>query len=40
RRQVYYVDDPDIVTVVRVMVGQLTARTVPVAANSTAARGS
>ncbi|MFI7296707.1 ArsR/SmtB family transcription factor [Streptomyces sp. NPDC050121] len=26
RRQVYYVDDPDIVTVVRVMVGQLTAR--------------
>ena len=29
RRQVYYVDDPDIVTVVRVLVGQLTARTVP-----------
>ncbi|MEU0675339.1 metalloregulator ArsR/SmtB family transcription factor [Streptomyces sp. NPDC006172] len=27
RRQIYYVDDPDIVTVVRVMVGQLTART-------------
>ncbi|MEV6947244.1 metalloregulator ArsR/SmtB family transcription factor [Streptomyces sp. NPDC051172] len=27
RRQVYYVDDPDVVTVVRVMVGQLTART-------------
>ncbi|WP_438306658.1 ArsR/SmtB family transcription factor (plasmid) [Streptomyces sp. HUAS TT11] len=26
RRQVYYVDDPDIVTVVRVMVGQLSAR--------------
>lgn len=26
RRQVYYVDDPDIVTVVRVMVGQLAAR--------------
>ncbi|MEU0029007.1 metalloregulator ArsR/SmtB family transcription factor [Streptomyces sp. NPDC006335] len=26
RRQIYYVDDPDIVTVVRVMVGQLTAR--------------
>ncbi|WP_327243463.1 ArsR/SmtB family transcription factor [Streptomyces sp. NBC_01320] len=26
RRQVYYVDDPDIVTVVRLMVGQLTAR--------------
>ncbi|MET8137716.1 metalloregulator ArsR/SmtB family transcription factor [Streptomyces sp. NPDC005251] len=29
RRQVYYVDDPDIVTVVRVMVGQLTARSQP-----------
>ncbi|MGK3943604.1 transcriptional regulator, partial [Streptomyces caeruleatus] len=29
RRQVYYVDDPDIVTVVRVMVGQLTARENP-----------
>ncbi|MFJ9817376.1 ArsR/SmtB family transcription factor [Streptomyces sp. NPDC101151] len=26
RRQVYYIDDPDVVTVVRVMVGQLTAR--------------
>ncbi|MFE4794371.1 ArsR/SmtB family transcription factor [Streptomyces sp. NPDC056708] len=26
RRQVYYVDDPDIVTVVRLMVGQLAAR--------------
>ncbi|MEU2778657.1 metalloregulator ArsR/SmtB family transcription factor [Streptomyces sp. NPDC007162] len=26
RRQIYYVDDPDIVTVVRVAVGQLTAR--------------
>ncbi|MEV5959663.1 metalloregulator ArsR/SmtB family transcription factor [Streptomyces sp. NPDC051987] len=26
RRQIYYVDDPDVVTVVRVMVGQLTAR--------------
>ncbi|MFF1598222.1 ArsR/SmtB family transcription factor [Streptomyces mirabilis] len=26
RRQVYYVDDPDVVTVVRVMVGQLAAR--------------
>ncbi|MEU6084341.1 metalloregulator ArsR/SmtB family transcription factor [Streptomyces sp. NPDC047108] len=26
RRQVYFVDDPDIVTVVRLMVGQLTAR--------------
>lgn len=29
RRQVYYVDDPDIVTVVQVMVGQLTARSQP-----------
>ncbi|MFF4029668.1 ArsR/SmtB family transcription factor [Streptomyces sviceus] len=37
RRQIYYVDDPDIVTVVRVMVGQLTARTVPAAAHSAAA---
>ncbi|MEV0964047.1 MULTISPECIES: metalloregulator ArsR/SmtB family transcription factor [unclassified Streptomyces] len=27
RRQVYVVDDPDIVTVVRLMVGQLAART-------------
>ncbi|MFD8206978.1 ArsR/SmtB family transcription factor [Streptomyces sp. NPDC059695] len=27
RRQVYFVDDPEVVTVVRVMVGQLTART-------------
>ncbi|WP_320780829.1 metalloregulator ArsR/SmtB family transcription factor [Streptomyces sp. CRN 30] len=26
RRQIYYVDDPDVVTVVRVMLGQLTAR--------------
>ncbi|MFJ9564710.1 ArsR/SmtB family transcription factor [Streptomyces fuscichromogenes] len=26
RRHIYYVDDPDIVTVLRVMVGQLTAR--------------
>ncbi|MEV6318095.1 metalloregulator ArsR/SmtB family transcription factor [Streptomyces sp. NPDC051776] len=26
RRQVYFVDDPDIVTVVRLMVGQLAAR--------------
>ncbi|MFE1838092.1 ArsR/SmtB family transcription factor [Streptomyces sviceus] len=38
RRQIYYVDDPDIVTVVRVMVGQLTARTVPAAAHSATAR--
>ncbi|MEV6115293.1 metalloregulator ArsR/SmtB family transcription factor [Streptomyces sp. NPDC052109] len=26
RRQVYFIDDPDVVTLVRVMVGQLTAR--------------
>lgn len=26
RRQVYFVDDPDVVTVVRLMVGQLAAR--------------
>jgi len=38
RRQVYYVDDPDIVTVVRVMVGQLTARTAPAAARGTVSR--
>ncbi|MDH6447725.1 DNA-binding transcriptional ArsR family regulator [Streptomyces sp. SAI-126] len=38
RRQVYYVDDPDIVTVVRVMVGQLTARTGP-AAHTPSSRG-
>ncbi|MET8945125.1 metalloregulator ArsR/SmtB family transcription factor [Streptomyces sp. NPDC004542] len=25
RRQVYYIDDPDVVTLVRLMVGQLTA---------------
>ncbi|WP_329239312.1 metalloregulator ArsR/SmtB family transcription factor [Streptomyces canus] len=35
RRQVYYVDDSDIVTVVRVMVGQLTARTAPAASHGT-----
>ncbi|MDX3854070.1 metalloregulator ArsR/SmtB family transcription factor [Streptomyces sp. AK02-01A] len=29
RRQVYFVDDPDVVTVVRLMVGQLTARAAP-----------
>ncbi|MEU9154279.1 metalloregulator ArsR/SmtB family transcription factor [Streptomyces sp. NPDC048417] len=32
RRQIYYVDDPDIVTVVRVAVGQLTARSYQVPA--------
>ncbi|MFG2639000.1 ArsR/SmtB family transcription factor [Streptomyces sp. NPDC048362] len=26
RRQVYYIDDPDVVTLVRVIIGQLTAR--------------
>lgn len=26
RRQIYYIDDPGVVTVVRVMIGQLTAR--------------
>ncbi|MEU9475937.1 metalloregulator ArsR/SmtB family transcription factor [Streptomyces sp. NPDC048191] len=26
RRQVYYIDDPDVLSLVRVMVGQLTAR--------------
>ncbi|MFE3326585.1 ArsR/SmtB family transcription factor [Streptomyces sp. NPDC059176] len=26
RRQVYYVDDPDVVSIVRIMVGQLSAR--------------
>ncbi|GAP48684.1 MULTISPECIES: ArsR/SmtB family transcription factor [Streptomyces] len=29
RRQVYYVDDPDIVDVVRLMVGRLTDRAAP-----------
>ncbi|MFL5993598.1 MAG: ArsR/SmtB family transcription factor [Streptomyces sp.] len=38
RRQVYYVDDPDIVTVVRVMVGQLTARTAPAPARGDVSR--
>ncbi|WP_328744770.1 metalloregulator ArsR/SmtB family transcription factor [Streptomyces sp. NBC_00285] len=37
RRHVYYIDDPGIVAVVRVLVGQLTARTVP-AAHRTASR--
>ncbi|MGW5482785.1 ArsR/SmtB family transcription factor [Streptomyces sp. NPDC004008] len=35
RRQIYYVDDPDVVTVVRVMVGQLSRR----AAEPTAVAG-
>lgn len=32
RRQVYYIDDPDVVTLVRVMVGRLTARSTRTAA--------
>ncbi|MFV5992923.1 ArsR/SmtB family transcription factor [Streptomyces sp. NPDC056231] len=32
RRQIYYVGDPDIATVVRVMVAQLAARSQPVSA--------
>ncbi|MEU5086116.1 metalloregulator ArsR/SmtB family transcription factor [Streptomyces sp. NPDC021356] len=39
RRQVYYVDDPDVVTVVRVMVGQLTARSQHAPAAVRALRG-
>lgn len=39
RRQVYYVDDPDIVTVVRVMVGQLTARSQQASASVRRLRG-
>ncbi|WP_345647216.1 ArsR/SmtB family transcription factor [Streptomyces siamensis] len=43
RRQVYFVDDPDVVTVVRLVVGQLTDRAAPAdrtgAAESTAAGG-
>ncbi|RII20467.1 HTH-type transcriptional regulator KmtR [Streptomyces sp. YIM 130001] len=31
RRQVYFVDDPDVVTVVRLMVGQLSDRAAPAA---------
>lgn len=38
RRQVYYVDDPDIVTVVRVMIRQLTARSQPAHAPAREAR--
>ncbi|MFF1401634.1 ArsR/SmtB family transcription factor [Streptomyces sp. NPDC058294] len=32
RRQVYYIDDPDVVTLVRAMLGQLTARSRPASA--------
>ncbi|GAA3066535.1 ArsR/SmtB family transcription factor [Streptomyces glomeratus] len=39
RRQVYYVDDADVVTVVRLMVGQLAARAGEAAATGTAATG-
>jgi DNA-binding transcriptional ArsR family regulator len=39
RRQIYYVDDPDIVTVVRVTVGQLTARSHQVPAPMSRLRG-
>ncbi|MHB9861649.1 ArsR/SmtB family transcription factor [Streptomyces sp. YIM S03343] len=39
RRQIYYVDDPDVVTVVRVMVGQLTARSHRAAAPVRGLRG-
>ncbi|MFE7860158.1 ArsR/SmtB family transcription factor [Streptomyces sp. NPDC057403] len=39
RRQIYYVDDPDIVTVVRVMVGQLIARSQPAPAPVRQLRG-
>ncbi|MEU6479070.1 metalloregulator ArsR/SmtB family transcription factor [Streptomyces sp. NPDC047017] len=39
RRQVYYVADPDVVTVVRVMVGQLTERSSPAQAPVRRLRG-
>ncbi|MEU9347704.1 metalloregulator ArsR/SmtB family transcription factor [Streptomyces sp. NPDC048278] len=39
RRQVYYVDDPDVVTVVRVMVGQLIVRSRQAAAPGHGRRG-
>jgi DNA-binding transcriptional ArsR family regulator len=38
RRQVYYIDDPDVVTLVRMMVGQLTARSMHTAAAAHALR--
>jgi DNA-binding transcriptional ArsR family regulator len=40
RRQVYFVDDPDVVTVVRLMVGQLTDRADHAGRNDRAAHGS
>ena len=39
RRQIYFVDDPDVVTVVRVMVGQLAARADGAPASVHALRG-
>ncbi|MFG2196640.1 ArsR/SmtB family transcription factor [Streptomyces sp. NPDC048639] len=39
RRQVYFVDDPDIVTVVRLMVGQLAARAGEASASVARLRG-
>lgn len=39
RRMVYFVDDPDTVTVVRLMVGQLTARADAASAPVRALRG-
>ncbi|MDF3302531.1 ArsR/SmtB family transcription factor [Streptomyces tropicalis] len=33
RRQVYYVDDPDVVTLVRVMIGQMATRSRPAGAS-------
>ncbi|MCX4391785.1 MULTISPECIES: metalloregulator ArsR/SmtB family transcription factor [unclassified Streptomyces] len=39
RRQVYLVDDPDVVTVVRLMVGQLTERAGHAPAQSSRLRG-
>ncbi|RPE38826.1 DNA-binding transcriptional ArsR family regulator [Streptomyces sp. Ag109_O5-1] len=39
RRQIYYVDDPDIVTVVRATVGQLSARSHEVPAPAGRLRG-
>ncbi|WP_330302807.1 MULTISPECIES: metalloregulator ArsR/SmtB family transcription factor [unclassified Streptomyces] len=40
RRQIYFVDDPDVVTVVRLMVGQLTDRAEPADAADPAGQGS
>ncbi|WP_327426799.1 MULTISPECIES: ArsR/SmtB family transcription factor [unclassified Streptomyces] len=40
RRQIYFVDDPDVVTVVRLMVGQLTDRAERADATDPAGQGS